>query len=398
MKQKRQIGIVMAHHVSFSAKATEGLMAYFLQNTQWTPLMIWPCEEDLWYLNKIKPDGIITSTWTMIQLKQMKAVKALGCPVVVVGALPHPATGVAVVSEDNHLAGRLAGQHFIDRGYVNIAFYGIHNYLPCDQKAAGLFEFLAEKSLPASMMHLGDIRDAFSSSPAQSNAPLERWLLDLPKPVGIFAHSDHTALRLLRICHQLGLHVPEEVAILGMDNIEPVCTTCIPQLSSIPLRGKPMGYQAGELLAKILEGKNPPDATVYVPPGEIVSRQSTDTFAVADERIRTALQFIRKHAESHIGVADIAAAANMSRRTLHRLFMQTLGRAPSDEIQRIRVERAQRFLRESSMSIEQIAARTGFSDKVTLHRNFLKRLNCTPGEYRKSFRPEQQTPARLSPL
>jgi LacI family transcriptional regulator len=212
------------------------------------------------------------------------------------------------------------------------------------------------------------------------------WLLALPKPAAVFSSNDVPARHLAEMCRALGLLVPEEVALLGVDNDELECLLCHPPLSSVVNPAEQIGYEAARLLDRLMSGRQPPRRPIHVPPTHVVTRQSTDIVAVADPDVSQAAAFIRDHAAENIGVADVVLALSMARRRLERRFRGCLGRTILDEIQRVRVERAKHLLAETDLPIPVVANRSGFSTPQRLAAVFRRATGQSPTAYRRQVR------------
>ncbi len=155
--------------------------------------------------------------------------------------------------------------------------------------------------------------------------------------------------------------VPDEVAIMGVDNDETECAATRPPLSSIEVNGMRVGYLSAQMLDQLMQGDAPTDRTILVPPIRIVSRQSTDILAISDSTVAEALQFIRERLSADIGVAQLAKAIGVSRRVLEMKFNKSLGRTVHQEIHRVRVEKAKELLSRTNLDMEEVARRSGFS-------------------------------------
>jgi LacI family transcriptional regulator len=210
------------------------------------------------------------------------------------------------------------------------------------------------------------------------------WLRSLPKPVGLMTCNDDRSQYVLEACKIAGLHVPEHVAILGMGNDDLVCDLATPRLSSISVSTEKAGYEAAALLDKLMAGLEATDRLVVGLPSHVVTRQSTDVFAVADRYVRDALRFIHARAgHESVQVDDVVRAVALSRRSLYDRFAKTLGRSVHEEIKRVRVDRLARLLATSNLPVSQLAAKLGSEDMKNLARYFKQETGITPLQYRK---------------
>ena len=212
---------------------------------------------------------------------------------------------------------------------------------------------------------------------------IARWLRGLPKPVAVFACYDARGQCVLDACRRAGLAVPEEVAVLGVDNDAVLCALSPPPLSSISLNTQRTGWQAAALLALMMGGGKVPAETQLVPPLGVVTRQSTDVLAVDDPPVARALRYIREHACEGLGVSDVLRHCPMARRTLEARLKALLGRTPRAEIARVQMNRVKELLASTDLALAEIAGRAGFRHPEYLSVVFKRETGVTPGEYRK---------------
>jgi LacI family transcriptional regulator len=211
------------------------------------------------------------------------------------------------------------------------------------------------------------------------------WLKSLAKPVGVMCCSDYAAMHLTWACAQMGFLVPQQVAVVGVDNDDIQSAISRTPLSSVVLPARQIGRQAAALLDTLLKGARPPDAPILLDPIALITRHSSDVFIVKDPQITRALQFIRDHACESIDVSDIVANVSMSRRSLERAFLKTLNLTPRDQILRVRIERAKSLLAETQWKVEVIALKAGFCHHQTFARLFKRLTDMTPLEYRQKY-------------
>jgi LacI family transcriptional regulator len=212
------------------------------------------------------------------------------------------------------------------------------------------------------------------------------WLKALPKPVGLMACNDDRSQHIADACRVANIHIPGEVALIGVDNDEFICNLANPTLSSICLNPEKVGYQAAEILDAIMSGREVQTTTIIGGPTHVITRKSTDIMMVHDEDIRNALLFIRQHFSKPIQVVDVAQAVSISVRSLHKRFNHQVGCSVLDHIRRLRVERICQLLMETNWSVTQIANIMHLSSTKQLDRIFQHEKNMTPSEYRHTFR------------
>jgi LacI family transcriptional regulator len=226
----------------------------------------------------------------------------------------------------------------------------------------------------------------YHTDPAADRAAAA-WVASLPRPAAVFAAHDALAHRLAEACRAAGLRVPEDVALLGCLNDEFLCTASQPTLSSVAGPLPAVGFEAGRVLDRMMNGAPPPARPVEFPPVGVVIRQSSDPTAVSDPGVSAALRFIRDHAAERVGVGQIASAAGLSRSTLERRFRAAVGRGPLAELLRQRVDRARHLLAETDLAVKQVARAAGFHDTRHLSATFRQKAGASPTEFRARFRP-----------
>jgi LacI family transcriptional regulator len=212
-----------------------------------------------------------------------------------------------------------------------------------------------------------------------------RWLLSLPRPVGVMACYDIRARHVLDACRRVGLAVPDQVAVIGVDNDEFLCNLAEPPLSSVAPDTRRTGYEAAALLDRLMSGRERPRGqAIFVEPLGVVARRSTDVLAVGDPDVSAAVRFIREHACQGIAVKDLLARVPLSRRVLEGRFRKLLGRTPHEEIARIRFERVRQLLRETRLPLEEVARRSGFRNAEYLSTAYRREFGTAPSVYRKT--------------
>jgi LacI family transcriptional regulator len=210
---------------------------------------------------------------------------------------------------------------------------------------------------------------------------LRRWLRGLPRPIGIMATDDHRGREVIEACVSLKLRVPDDVAVIGAINDPLICSLCVPRLSSVDVPCRAIGFEAARMLQQIMSGKRP-QTPVMLPPGEIIVRQSSDTLAVEDSDVASAVRFIREHACEGIDVTSVVNAVAISRRSLERRFLKELGRTPREEIIQTRVKRAKILLSESQMKVSHVGQACGFGRYMKFLRLFKQFTGMSPSVFR----------------
>lgn len=279
------------------------------------------------------------------------------------------------VALDGTQIGRLGAEHLLAQGLREFAFVAYRDNPFSARRLEGFAAALARHDYAP---HLHRVM----MSPDDD---LAAWLQSLPKPLGLMGANDDAAYRASVACASVGIRVPEQVAIVGVDNDPFRCTFGHPRLSSIDQHAERVGYEAASLLAQMMAGDRDPPRFVPLYGAELVVRESS-SFVLRDPVVAAAVTHIRTHVARPITVDEVASAVHASRRTLERLFQRTLGRSPSSEIRRAHLERAQQLLRETDRDVADVARSSGFCDTHHLDHAFRRDVGITPTAYRKQFR------------
>jgi LacI family transcriptional regulator len=208
------------------------------------------------------------------------------------------------------------------------------------------------------------------------------WVAGLHKPVGILAYNDGLALGLQRQCDAAGVTIPNDVALLGVDNDEVLCALTLPTLSSVRAPHRQCGYLMAEMLYRRLCGEASGPNSVLVPPGGVVERESTATALVRSPELMAAVRVIREQSAGRLDVAALAGAACVSRRRLEELFRTRLRRSPAQAIRRQRVEHAKDLLRDPQLGLKTVATECGLSNSRNLTRAFKAETGMSPSAWR----------------
>ena len=328
-------------------------------------------------------DGIIARVTSQAMAEE---IIAADIPAVNVSWFDFGAQSIARCTADEHRSGEMAAQHFLDRGFIHFAYCGAvrrpgyvdrfgQSFADSIKKSGHkCVEYRPRRSVDDPRAWLAQMND------------LCDWLNGLPKPIGVLTWNDVRGRQLTEACQYAGITVPEQVAVLGAEDDQLMGAVSNPALSSIDMSGKRVGYEAAQLLARLMRGLRRPAKPVLIPPSGIITRQSTDPLAIENTDLASALRFIRENAHHGITVADVVRKVHLSRRVLEQRFKQLLGRLPAAEIRRVRVERAQRMLAETELGMPQIAATCGFNTPEVFTRTFGRLIGLTPTAYRRQSR------------
>lgn len=285
---------------------------------------------------------------------------------------------------DGAQIGTMAAEHFLDRGFRHFAYCGLDDFA----WSRGRGQYFRRR-----LEQAGFTMDQYQAPPRKGRASRDeqhhvaQWLRQLPKPVAVMCCNDDRALLVIEACKLIGSIVPDDVAVLGVDNDVLVCDLSDPPISSIALNTESAGYEAAQLLDDLMKGAPMAGQVIGVQPTHIVTRMSTDMLAVTDPDVASALGFIRRNASRLIQVDDVVEATTASRRVLEKRFKAILHRSVHQEIRRVRVNNIVRLLVGTDMSITDIATHCGFDGVEHIARHFRKETGMSLREYRKRHAP-----------
>jgi LacI family transcriptional regulator len=329
------------------------------------------------WLHNWRGDGVVARVRNPIVARQLAKLRV---PVVdISGNVPD--TGFPIVQVDNRAIARLAASHLLEHGFRGLAFCGIRGQWWSRLRQEVFEEIVGRSACVWQAYQLPRMGGQVWFSESERRR-LAQWIAGLPKPIGIMAANDWAGQKVLAACRRAGTMVPEEVAVLGVDNDEAICEISDPMLSSIDARHDRVGFHAAELLDQLLHGKTPPREPVAAGLPTIVVRRSTDMQSIADRDVAEAVRYIREHACGEICVERVAAHVALSYTTLKRRFRRLLARSVHDEITRVRVERVRELLTETEMTLTEIARAAGFRHQAYFGAVFKSQTGMTPGEFR----------------
>ena len=333
------------------------------------------------WLRRWNGDGIIARIQTRRVAQQLAA---SGIPVVdVLGMVPD--VPFPLVSVDNTAIARMAAGHLLERGFRRFGFFGIEGENWSEQRYAGLCAAVASVQTQVPICRLPrDAKGRRSWERAENH--VARWIAALPKPAGVLVCSDQRGSLFLEACRRAGVSVPNDIAVVSVDNDEPLCEVCLPPLSSVEPGHLNVGYQAAALLDSMLRGASALRKPLQLQPLETVTRQSSDTLAVADPRIGMALRLIRENAPSGVRIDAIAREVGLSRSVLQRRFRATLHCSIHQEILNVRIRHARELLATTEISLAEVAEQAGFKHQEYLGAVFRARVGRTPAQVREDAR------------
>jgi len=297
---------------------------------------------------------------------------------------PAPAD-IPCIQTDDEAIGRLGAEYLLQRNLRNLAYCGFEDMSWATHRGESFFKTAAAAGIKVQQYKSKRAYLSILSAWEKEQAKLLAWIKSLPKPVGIMACNDYRGKHILEVCELGGFSVPEEVAVLGVDNDEMICELSGFALSSIALNLEKAGYDAAKLLDNMMKGHKIHKANIVVKPTHVVTRRSTNIIAINDSLVAQAVAFIRENIKKKIQVGDVVEALSVSPRNIEQRFQRELGRSIRDEILRVRTELIIWMLLETNLSLQQIAVSAGYDNANYLFTSFRKQTGTTPGEYRKKY-------------
>lgn len=368
---RRRVALILQASDTYARNLMQGVFAYAREHAPWTFSLGKEGHSELArkWLASWEGDGIITRI-TSPRMAEM--ISASGLPTVDLGLGRHlPA--MPSVGPDNQVIARLAADHFTRRGFRNFAYCSSDRCLWSAPQGDFFLRAVADFGFPC---HLFKLQHAVRPS------GLDDWLRALPKPVAVLACNDACGQVVLEACRHAGIMVPDQVAVLGVDNDELVCETATPPMSSIIPNAPRAGYEAARLLDRMMRGDKLSSLEARIEPLGVSLRRSTDIIGVDDPQVAAALQFIRQHACEPITPADVARATTLSRRSLERRFQRFLSRTLREEVLAARLNHVKQLLTGTRLSLEQIAETVGYEHSEYLSVVFKREVGLSPRQYR----------------
>ncbi len=385
MAARREVALIVDAGSPYDRRIIRGVASYVERNRRDWSLYV---EEDwtgrLPNLRAWAGDGIVAS---FDDRRVAAAVSRVKVPVVGVGGgygYYQESSLIPYVRTDNRGIAEMAAEHLFSLGVRQFAVCG---YLPTrtngwSRERVEAFRQIVEGA--AYTCHVFTGRHSPVKNWREAQSSLQEWLEELPKPVGLFACDDSRARHVLQACRSGGVQVPEQIALVGVDNDDVMCEISEPTLTSIEQGSVRVGYEAAALLDRMMHGKAVRRDGKTVAPTGLIARRSTDVTAVSDPNVAEALQYIRQHACGPIKVHHVLKTVKLSRTNLETRFRSVVGRSVHAEIGRVRVEAARRLLTTTSVPIKEVAQRVGVSSVQYFTVMIRSATGQTPGQLRKA--------------
>ena len=291
----------------------------------------------------------------------------------------NPLSRFSSISAGCDIAVRMAIDHLRDKRSMNFGYVGMDEYPWSQRRSEAFCQYLQQQNLAAFVYSCPE-----NTTKREEVPLLGRWLTEIPGPCGIICCNDDRGRMVLEACRAEGLAVPEEVAVVGIDNDELLCKLSIPPLSSVDLNSKLGGVQAAKLLEKLVRGELTEPQRLTIEPFGVVVRKSSNILSVEDELLCVALRFISDSCGRMVSVGSVVEHLDVSRRVLEKRFRELLGRSVHEEIQRVRIDEVKRLLTHSDLNVDEIAEIIGFTSGSYMCRVFRRETGITTHNYRQS--------------
>jgi len=378
---RRRVALLVETSLGSGREILRGIARYARENAEW---QLFHAAGGLF---EAIPDWL--ETWqgdaVVARIRDRDRVAALvGLGVPVVDVLGGCETPFPLVHVDDARIGGLVAQYLLDRDYLHLAFYGIEGE-NWSQRRAAAFLAKAAKSGGATSVH------QFHSprrriSPTAEFRELRDWVAGLPLPAGVMVCSDQRGLEFLEACRSLEIAVPEEIAVVGVDNDLALCEISSPPLSSVRGGHFRVGFEAARLVDRLLAGETAPPGPLLVPPNGIVERESSCLRAIGDPAVAKGVHYLRERLAESLTNDSIARAAGLSRTVFQQRFREAMGHSIREYILLRRVERARLLIETTDISLAEVAERSGFKHQEYLGQIVKKLTGETPGQLRKGAR------------
>jgi LacI family transcriptional regulator len=374
---RRRVALIVNRANAYGQNLLLGIRRFMHADTQWV-LHFEPADKvNLPAIRAWQPHGMIIELNVATNGELPRLARA------VVDVSLFSDRGIPAVGVDHAEVGRLAADHFLQQGHGRFAFAG----RPEAPFARLRFEAFAE-----ALRAVGRDCERYMGQPQFSGPGLttswaaddafDQWLRQLPKPIAVLCANDSWGMRLIEVCRQCDVRVPEDVAVLGVGNDHVACELACPPLSSIDVPGEQAGFMAAEMVDRMLRGRRVDGAYVALPPVGVVARQSSDLIAVDDPLLAEAIRYIRRRGAEPMTIDQLLREVPINRRRLERRFVEVLGRTPYQEVLRVHVERAKALLSGTDLPMPEVAEQSGFTTPRMLAETFARFTDMTPSSYR----------------
>ena len=386
MSIRKKVAILMLVNKEYDRQMIAGISKFAIENDRWSVYLEDDARAKIPAKGQWRGHGIIAD---LDDRAIARTVARLRIPVVGLGGFSEKSLvprNIPYVASDSDVIGRIGADHLLACRMTRFAFCGVR------KNAYNSWSVIRERAFVKRLAAFGFDCSVYRGR--QSTARkweslqdgLVEWLDNLETPLGLMACDDVRARHIVEACHSLGRRIPDDVAVLGVDNDPMMCMLSTPPLTSIEQGTFRIGYLAASLIDRMMRSNRKVPRWTIVKPVGVIERQSTSVLHVANDDVRRALQFIRNNVRTGIQVMDVARHVDLSRTKLEGLFARFVGRSTHEEIRNIRVTVAQQLLVQTSLPLRVIAEHAGFGSEQYFSTAFRKLIGVTPGNYRLNAR------------
>lgn len=380
MAKRSRVALIIETSTSYGRRILRGIRRYAHTHQSWSIFLEQrdlSGEPPLW-IKTWDGDGIISRITTKAMVEDADRLKI---PLIDLTDRRETFSTHQVWSDDRAIA-RLGAEHLIERGFHSFGFCGFSQEIWSNRRRDRFVEAVGQAGSDCRIYESPWFgRDAHPWEEEQKQ--IMAWLSALPKPAGVMACNDYRGQHVLDACGRLDLAVPEEIAVIGVDDEEELCELCEPPLSSVVPNAEMVGYKAAELLDHLMSGGKALEPRLEIAPIAVVTRQSTDVLAIDDPEIAAAVRYIRENACRGAKVEDILDDVPISRSILERRFRKYLGHSPQALIRQTRLKRVKQLLVDTDLTLAKISALAGFRHQEHMCVLFKKEIGDSPGAYRR---------------
>ncbi len=383
--KRQRVALLVESSRAYGRGVLSGVARFVREHERWSVFFqdLNLCDSTPEWLKTWKGEGIISR---LENDDIVGVIKRLKVPVVYLRRVG-TSTNAPQILTNNSEVSRLCFEHLKERGFRHFAYCGFNGADYSDERRETFVGLVEEAGLRchvyAGRTHPRNADTAqYEGLGLQDGNVLVDWIKELPKPIGLMACNDMRGQQILDACRSIDVALPDDIAVIGVDNDEVLCNLSTPPLSSVAPNAERIGYEAAVLLSRMMAGDRISLGDIFVKPSGIVSRRSTEVLAIEDRQVAAATRFIREHACEGIDVSDVLHAVPMSRSTMDRRFINILGYSPKDEILRVRLNRAKQLLAETDLPLALIAEKVGLEHVEHFSRIFKNRVGMTPSAFR----------------
>ncbi len=380
MAERPRVALLVEMSGIYGRQILDGVARYVRSHRPWSVFL------EQRELRAPTPPWLLRTRWDGILCRSTdrrlaKALLHRGIPTVDLNDI-YGDLGMPRILSDHRAIGRLGAQHLLERGLRHFAFCGFAKETWSDLRRDGFAETVRAAGRPIERYE-SPWRGLHAPEWTADQEKIGEWLLGLPKPLGVLACNDVRGQQVLNACRTVGLAVPEEGAVVGVDNEKVLCELCDPPLSSVVPNPERIGYEAAEWLDHLMAGDVVAPAERLVEPVDVVMRQSSDVLGIDDREIAAAVRYIRENACNGVTVRDVVEHLAVSRSFLERRFRKYVGRSPQDEIRTVQIKRVKQLLAETDLVLEAIAKLAGYVHPEYMSVVFKRMTGQTPGDFRR---------------